>query len=153
MKPHVLLRVASMLTLIHAILHTFGGLLSAPSRGQEELAVLTAMKAFRFDVMGSPRSYWDFYFGFGLFLTATLVLISMLLWQLAVLVRVSPASARPLMASLCASFIAFAVLSWMYFFIAPLLTELVIAVCIGLAYVSSRQAAQAAVAPPTRGAP
>lgn len=145
MKPRILLRVASVLTLVHAILHTFGGLLSPPSHGPEELTVLTAMKAFRFDAMGSLRSYWDFYLGFGLFLTVTLILISVLLWQLAALVRVSPASARPLIASLFACFAAFAVLSWMYFFIAPLVTELVIGICIGLAYISSRQTAQLAI--------
>jgi hypothetical protein len=142
MKPHVLLRIASALTLIHAILHTVGGLLHAPSHGQGGLAVLNAMKDFHFDAMGSQRSYWDFYFGFGLFLTVTLVLIAVLLWQLATLAKTFPAGARPFMASLCAGFVAFGVLSWAYFFIAPLLTELVIAACIGLAYVSARQTPQ-----------
>jgi hypothetical protein len=140
------LRVASALTLIHAVLHTIGGLLSAPSHGEEELAVLAAMKTFRFDAMGSIRSYWDFYLGFGLFLSVTLVVAAVLLWQLATLVRTTPSGARPLIASLCACFVAFSVLSWTYFFIAPLLTELAIAICIGLAFVSARQSAQPHVA-------
>lgn len=146
MKPHVLLRVASALTLIHAVLHTIGGLLSAPPHGQEGLAVLAAMKSFRFEVMGSLRSYWDFYLGFGLFLSVTLVVIAALLWQLATLARTAPARARPLMASLCACVVAFSVLSWPYFFVAPLVTELAIAICIGLAYASARDTAQPQVA-------
>jgi hypothetical protein len=96
MKPHILLRTASILTLIHALLHHFGGLTRPPSHGQDEVVVRTAMKSFRMDVMGSFRSYWDFYFGFGLFLTVSLLLLAVLLWQLAALAKSDPAKAGPL---------------------------------------------------------
>ena len=97
------------------------------------------MKALRFDAMGSLRTYWDFYFGFGMFLTVNLLLLSVLSWQLAALVRVEPARARPLIASLCAAFLVFAVLSWLYFFIAPLIIEGMIALLLLLAYATSRR--------------
>ena len=95
MKPHVLLRMASALTLAHALLNSFAGLLSGTSKNQEEVSLLNAMKALHFDAMGSLRTYWDFYFGFGLFLTVNLLLLSALLWHLASLVKVEPAIARP----------------------------------------------------------
>lgn len=141
MKPQVLLRTASFLTLVHALLHTFGGLLSGTSHNQDEVALLNAMKSLRFDAMGSLRTYWDFYFGFGLFLTVSLLLLSALLWQLAALATTEPAKARPFIASLCIAFMAFAVLSWRYFFIAPLFVEGTVALLLGFAYAASRKPA------------
>ena len=56
MKPALFLRIASVLTMIHGILHTIGGVLSSPKHGSEELAVVETMKAHTFNVMGSMRS-------------------------------------------------------------------------------------------------
>jgi hypothetical protein len=139
MKPAILLRIASVLTLIHAFLHTAGGLLSAPTHGQDEINVLNTMRAFQFDFMGSMRSYWDFYFGFGLIVTLFLLLEAVLLWQVASLARSDADKARPFMLTLLAAFIAMMVLSLRFFFIAPLVVEGVIAVLIGVAYMWSRR--------------
>jgi len=65
-KPTLFLRIASILTFVHCVLHTFGGVLSSPRHGAEEVAVIEAMKSHSFDVMGSMRSYWDFFFGYAL---------------------------------------------------------------------------------------
>jgi hypothetical protein len=138
-KPTILLRSASILALGHAVLNTFAGLLSGTSKNQEEVALLNAMKALHFDAMGSLRTYWDFYFGFGLFLTVNLLLLSALLWHLAAVVKTEPAMARPFIGLLCVAFLAFAVLSGVYFFIAPLIIEGMIAVLLGLAYCISRR--------------
>jgi len=143
MKPQLLLRIAAVLTLIHAVLHTVGGLLGEPSHGPEERAVIATMKASAFDFMGSSRTYWDFYFGFGLFLSVGLVLQAVLLWQLAALAKSDPAKARPFMISLFLAFVAAIVLSWQFFFIAPLVTEAIIAAFIALAYMASRPRAEA----------
>jgi hypothetical protein len=139
MKTTVLLRSASILTFVHAVLHTMGGLLSAPEHGQDEINVLNTMKAFQFDFMGSMRSYWDFYLGFGLNVTLFLLLAAVLLWQVASLARSEPDKARPFMLTLFAAFIAMMVLSWRFFFIAPLVVEGMIAVLIGSAYFLSRR--------------
>lgn len=139
MTPKILLRMASALTVAHALLNTFAGLLSGTSENPEEVAILNSMKALRFDAMGSLRTYWDFYFGFGLFLTVNLLLLSVLMWQLAALVKAEPAKARPLILSLCIAFLAFAVLSSVYFFVAPLALEGMIAALLGFAYVLSRR--------------
>lgn len=138
MKDIGLLRAASVLTFVHAVLHTVGGLLKPPAHGEQEIAVLNAMKSFEFDFMGSMRSYWDFYFGFGLFVTLGLVLQAVLLWQLAPVAREAPGVARPLLLALLASFVAMMVLSWRYFFVAPLAIEALIAVLVAMAYVLAR---------------
>jgi hypothetical protein len=139
MKSRTLLRTASVLTLVHALLNAFAGLLSGTSEAQDEMAVLGAMKALRFDAMGSMRTYWDFYFGFGVFLSANLILLSVVMWQLAALAETAPRSARSFIASLCIGFLVFAALSWRYFFIAPVVVEVIIAVVLGLAYVAARK--------------
>lgn len=151
MKPHLLLRAASVLTLAHALLNAFTGLLSGTSENNEEVVVLNSMKTLKFDAMGSLRTYWDFYFGFGLFLTVNLLLLSVLMWQLASLEETKSAMARPLVASMCLAFVAFAVASAQYFFIAPVLIEAAIALLLGLAYAYSRRRSLAvAPRPPER---
>lgn len=140
MKPKLSLRVAAILTFVHALLHTFGGLLHAPSHGSDEVAVIESMRAFRFETMGTTTTYWDFYFGFGLFLTVSLLALSVILWQLATLFSEAQPKLRPLLVSLFFAFLLFAVLSIRYFFIAPVIVEVAIAAFIGLAYVYSRPA-------------
>ena len=85
--------------------------------------------------MGSLRSYWDFFFGFGLCATVGMLLQSVLLWQLANLARSEPAKARPFMGTLFVASVTYAILSWSYFFIGPLVGNTLIALLIGLAYV------------------
>jgi hypothetical protein len=101
------------------------------------------MKSSKFDFMGSLRSYWDLYLGLGLVVSVSLLLQAVLLWQLASLAKADPVKARPFMASLLLAFIAAVVLSWRFFFIAPLVTEALIAILIALAYVSARPRASA----------
>jgi len=65
-KPSLLLRFASGIALVQFAAHTLLFAFSSPKHGPEESAVVEAMKAHRFDFAGSLRSYWDFYFGYGL---------------------------------------------------------------------------------------
>ena len=139
MKPEHFLRAAAGLTFVHALLNTFAGLLSGTSLNREEAALLTSMKSLKFDAMGSLRTYWDFYFGFGLFLTVNLLLLTVLMWKLAALVKTEPTQARPFIASICAAFLAFAALSGTYFFIAPFVIEMMVAVLLALAFQMSRR--------------
>jgi len=55
MRLSTLLRTASVLTLVHCILHTIGGVLAPPSHGAEEIALIETMRAHRFEFMGSIR--------------------------------------------------------------------------------------------------
>src|SRR6266571_9354254 len=106
MKPSVLLRVASVLTLIFCAGHTYGALV-ASSRDPEQAAVFMAMQAFPFEIMGARRSHWDFYRGFSLLFSVTLLLLAVLLWQLARLAKRVSAGARPFVASLFLAYFFF----------------------------------------------
>lgn len=134
MKPTLFLRFASVLTLIHCVLHTIGGILAPPSHGAEEASVIETMKSHRFDVMGSMRSYWDFFLGYGLFVTLALLVQGILFWQLGQSIRKgSAAETKPILVLFLFNYIVMAIISWRFFFIAPALTELLIAVCLSFA--------------------
>ena len=139
MKASTWLRIASVLTLIHFAGHTFDGMLSEPRHGVGEIILRQAMKSYRLDVMGRTRSYWDFYYGFGLYASAALLLTAVLMWQLSMMVKTSPEKARPFIATLFIAFVAFAVLDWFYFFTIPLVFTIAVALCLGMAFVSAKR--------------
>ena len=141
MKTSVYLRIASVLTLIHAILHTVGGVFGKPAPGTAAMVVAT-MQANRFRVFGVTRSYADFYLGLGLGITIFLLVAAVLMWQMAGLAKNDAARLRPMMATLMVGFLAFAVNSCLYFFLAPVIVEVLIAACLGLAMLSARSVAE-----------
>ncbi len=96
-KPTLFLRIASLLTLIHAIMHTVGGVFGKPMPGIAATVAAT-MQANRFPVMGVTRSYSDFYFGMGLGITISLTVEAILLWQLGALAKSDAARLRPMIA-------------------------------------------------------
>ncbi len=71
MKPAIFLRIASILTLIHSILHTIGGVFGKPQPGVAAMVAET-MRSNRFAFMGATRSYADFLLGMGLGVTILL---------------------------------------------------------------------------------
>jgi len=135
MRPSTLLRTASALTLVHCILHTIGGVLAPPSHGAEEIALVETMSAHRFDFMGSMRSYADFMLGYGLFVTVALLVDAVIFWQLAALARARPEGLRPIVAVFAVGYVGLAIVSSRFFFIAPVVTELLIAACLAAAFV------------------
>lgn len=136
MTATLFLRIAAVLSLINCAGHT-GGLFSSPRHGAEEVAVIETMKAHHFDVMGSLRSYWDFLFGYGLSVTITLLVQGILFWQLAALAKRNPVATRPIVALFFLNCIGIAIVSWKYFFIGPAVTQLLVAACLGMAFVKA----------------
>jgi hypothetical protein len=139
MKPVIYLRIASVLTLLHAILHTIGGVFSTPDPGPQQTAV-DAMKANTFPLMGSIRSYFAFFRGMGLGVTIFLVALAVLLWQLSSFAKAGSFRLTPLYWTLMVAFAAMALNSYLYFFWPPVIVELLIAVCLVEAILTSRPA-------------
>src|ERR1700760_4484292 len=99
--PTILLRIASVVFALYTAGHTYGALFKDPSTGSpEKQMVLTAMRTYHENLGGASRSYWDFYMGFGWFVSCALLLFTVLCWQLAPLARTQPAVARPLLLTL-----------------------------------------------------
>ena len=135
-KQSALLRAASALTLVFCAAHTYT-ILDPSSRDPEEAAVFMAMQAYPFRIMGFRRTHWDFYRGYSLLFSVTLLLLAVLLWQLGAVARSDPARARPLIATLFAAYLAFTVLCGLYFFTAPAALSAAAAICLALAFTAS----------------
>ncbi|HEX7159364.1 MAG TPA: hypothetical protein VF214_10135 [Edaphobacter sp.] len=138
MSPVAWLRVAAVLTLIHAVLHTIGGVYGAIPPGPATVAV-TAMKANEFVAFGEPRTFWMFYHGSGLGATVFLTLSAVVLWLLGYLVKHDGALLRPVVLVFALGFVALAVVSWQFFFWGPVIAELLIAACLVMAAVGLRK--------------
>ena len=126
MTTRVLYRIAAILILLFDVGHTAGCPWSDPAWG----AAPTFMKSGQFQIFGFTRTYWDFYVGFGLFVTVFLLFAAVVAWQLGSL----PLHVRPFLRGtawmLTLSFAAVAVLSWANFFIIPIVFSCVITLCL-----------------------
>src|SRR5471030_455161 len=80
MKPKLLLRIAAILILIHAVLHTIGfsGWKSDPDPAKRQ--VIQLMTGQKFPFMGVSRNVGEYYEGFGYACSIALLLIAFLLW-------------------------------------------------------------------------
>src|SRR5689334_2743894 len=111
MKTSTFLRIASILTLLYFAGHTSGAPWT-PDDGPGSVSVIEAMKGHSFDVIGSTRTYWDFYFGFGIIISLFLALQAVVLWQLASLAKTEPLRVRPIVAVFFIAFVINSVLAW-----------------------------------------
>jgi hypothetical protein len=131
-KPVVFLRIAAVLTFIHAILHTVGGVFGRIEPGAATIAV-QAMKANQFLLLGHVRSFWDFYRGLGLGVTIFLTSESIVFWQLASLAKTEAGRVRPILITFAVAYSVFAVNSYAYFFVGPVIVEVLIVTSLVLA--------------------
>jgi hypothetical protein len=131
LKASILYRVASVLLLLFAAGHTVGFLQIDPKWGVDSM--IMAMRSIHFDVQGSNRTYWDFYVGFGLFVSVVLVFSAVLAWQLGGLPAGTLALMRGTAWALVICFGAVAILSWRYFFIIPIVFSIAILLCLSAA--------------------
>ena len=112
MKASLLYRIASILLLLFAVGHTLGFRRVDPKWGIDSL--ISSMRSIRFNANGFERSYWDFFVGFGLFVSV-LMAMRVSAWGFVV------------------CFAAVAYLSWRYFFTVPVVFSIVILLCLAVA--------------------
>lgn len=129
----VFLRVASIVALLQGAGHALAIVTWAPKRGHDEVAVLEAMTSHAFVFQGFTRSYWDFFFGYGLLVAFTCFVEAGLFWQLAALVTSHTVHVRSIVVLFLFANVVYACLSWRYFFFTPMILDLIIAVCLTLA--------------------
>src|SRR5215472_2930200 len=115
----LLLRIASIISLLFTIGHSMGGLKQWSPMGDNP--VLTSMTEVRFDTMGANRSYLDFFLGFGWSIAVFMLMEAILLWQLASLARAEPARLRPIIAVIALATACTAVIAWRFIFPVPAL--------------------------------
>src|SRR5580765_705323 len=99
------------------------------------------MKSTHFQILGFRRTYWDFYVGFGLFVSVFLLLAAILAWQLGGLPWQTSALVRLTAWTLALCFVALTILSWTYFFSIPIVFSGLIAIClVSATWLSTRSA-------------
>jgi hypothetical protein len=130
-KASLLYRISSILLVLFAIGHTVGFSQIDPAWHVD--SVVQSMKSIHFNVNGTDRTYWDFFFGIGLSVTVLMLLASIVAWQLGSLPSATLAPMRVSAWGFAVSFAVIAWLSWRYLFIIPLVFSVAIFLCLAAA--------------------
>lgn len=136
MTAALFLRIAAVVVIVQAALHTVGGVFGKPVSAVAAKTVVV-MRANHFPVMGLDRTYWDFYLGFGLSITIFLLMEGIVFALLGNMAAQS-VNVRPLAAVFCAGYVAQMVLAYRFFFPPPLIGEGLVVVLLGLAAFASK---------------
>lgn len=134
MKMATWLRVAAVLSLFLALGHTSGGIQHWSPPGETE--VLRSMGTFRFDALGTSRTYLDFYLGFGYIVSVYVFGQVVLLWQLASLASLPNVRVRPMVATFFVVSVGATALAVALFFVVPTVFNLVISICLAFAWLA-----------------
>ena len=131
MKASSLYRISSILLVLFAIGHTLGFRQIDPAWGVDSL--VQSMKSIHFNANGADRTYWDFFVGFGLFVTVLMLFASIIAWQFGSLPSDILATMRISAWGFAICFAVVAYLSWRYFFIVPVVFSIAIFLCLAAA--------------------
>ena len=132
MSASLFYRIAAGLLVFFALAHT-AGMQSTKSPSPEAALVRHAMKDVHFQNMGSTNSFYGYYRGFGLSLTAYLLFAAFVAWHLGGLAKRNPAAIGGLGCALFAVQLALFVLCCFFFFAAPIIVSGLIALSLGVA--------------------
>jgi hypothetical protein len=117
LSASLLYKASAVLLILFALGHTLGFRKVDPKWNAE--GVVSGMRRVTFDVQGFRRSYWDFYAGFGFFVSVLLVFAAVLAWQLGSMPREALAAIPGIRWSFAICFVVTTAFTWRYFFIAP----------------------------------
>lgn len=140
MNAALLYRVSAILLLLFAAGHQLGFRKVDARWGVT--ALIDGLKSTSFEVQGARRTYWGFFSGFGFFVTVWLLFSAVLAWQLAGLPATTLASLRVISWAFAGCYVVIALLTWRYFFPAPLVFSVLVA--LGLVLAARRASAGAA---------
>jgi hypothetical protein len=135
MRSSTLYRLAAVLLVLFSFGHTLGFTRATGMVGAD--TVVGLMRSVRFSVQGFQRTYWDFYVGFGLFVTVFLLFSAGLSWALAATPRDVRLQIPAATWGLAICYLGVTILSWRYFFVAPGIFAALITVCLGIAAASN----------------
>jgi len=138
MKSWIWFRALAVILAFFTLGHTLGTR-QAITTTPEEAAVISSMQQYRVPVMGFLRSYWDFYRGFSVTISVLLAALMVIAWQLGALSRRNPREALPFAITVLIACVANAIVSFSYFFTAPMVTSVAAVLCAGVALVLVRR--------------
>jgi hypothetical protein len=132
MSATLLYRIAAVVFLIFAAGHTFGFLSFRPDSA-EGRAVFDSMNSVHFTMQGRSYSYANFYRGFGLSCTVSMILSAFLAWHLGQLARSAPAAVGFMGWAFCILQVPGIVLSFLYFGPPPMVLSTLVTLLLGYA--------------------
>ena len=138
MKSWIWFRALAVVLAFFTLGHTLGTR-KAITTAPEEAAVIASMQQYRVPVMGFLRSYWDFYRGFSVTISVLLAALMVFAWQLGTLSRRNPREALPFAVTILIACVANAIVSFSYFFTAPMATSVVAVLCAAVGTVLVRR--------------
>jgi len=95
--------------------------------------MIGSMRSIHFDIMGTSRTYWDFFVGFGFLFSVFLVFTAVLTWQLGRLPDQTLAPMRGIAWTLVICFAAVMIVCLTYTFIVPRVLSVLVLVCLAAA--------------------
>jgi hypothetical protein len=128
MKASLFYRIAFVLLILFAVGHTLGFRRVDPRWGVDSL--IQQLRSTHFDAQGFNRSYWDFFTGFGFFVTILLLFAAIVSWQLGSLPKESLSTMSLITWGFAICFIVVTFLSYQYFFMVPVVFSGATAVCL-----------------------
>ncbi len=139
MRPKLPYRTAAVLMAVFTVLHTLAFSQIDPKWGID--ALIQQMKGTSFDVMGQQRTYWDFYFGAGLEVSAFQILVALVAWELGGLPGERLAAMPVTRWGLALIMAVVTGLLWRYFFLPPQMFSTLITLCLVAGAWSARRQA------------
>ncbi|MBD2705497.1 hypothetical protein IC229_33105 [Spirosoma sp. BT702] len=124
MKPRTSLRTAAFFVLFFALGHSIGHFTRKDTNDPKASEVLRAMETYKFPIGMQFRSYDEFYTGMSLNMTLTLITLSILLWLLSSQTENASKNTTQLLYPILLCLLAFAITSFLYFFLVPAITSL-----------------------------
>jgi hypothetical protein len=88
------------------------------------------MRSIHFNLQGFSRSYWNLYVGLGLFVSVFLLFAAVLAWEMGGFPAEALARMRGVAWAFACCFAVLTILSWRYFFTAPLAFSILITACL-----------------------
>lgn len=124
--PEILLRSASGIAFLQGLAHSFAIATYAPHHGPAELAIVSAMRAQFFN-FGGPwaHSYWEMYSGYAWLAAINCFVQAAVLWMIASWSR--KVSILPLVGMFLAANFVHAAIVLRFFFLTPLVPDLIVA--------------------------
>jgi hypothetical protein len=126
------LRAATYLLLFYAFVHTAGALFNTPSFSPDADTVLASMRSVRFPVQGVERTWFNFWFGFGLIDSVFFIASAAIAWFLGGRSVTDRRALRPITWILFLSYAGSIVIILRNFFLGPLIFSALITACLGL---------------------
>jgi len=137
MKPSIFYRIAAVLLLLFAAVHTLAFQQTDPTWGVD--ALVSSMRSIHFDVQGLRRTYWDFFVAAGFSVGVFYLFAALLAWQLGGLPRATLALMRGIAWTFALSFAAITIVSSRHLFIVPVAFSIAFTLCLtAAAWVSTK---------------